>query len=150
MKEGSFADQDVRGFFKRQTVDVNNGGPTHIDNGITHSFPPSGPLTPGAQNNQNGVILVPANTGRPADIQTWNLDIQRQVMNNLMVSVAYVGSKGTHLPALNIIPNQVNPSFLSLGGELTMPSSCLAADTCPKSVAAGLTLPYAGFTGNIN
>jgi len=150
MKEGSFADQDGLGFFNRQTVNVTNGGPTQIDNGITHIFPPSGPLTPGAQNDQNGVILVPANTGRPADIQTWNLDIQRQVMNNLMVSVAYVGSKGTHLPALNIIPNQVNPSFLSLGGELTMPSSCLAADTCPKSVAAGLTLPYAGFTGNIN
>ena len=150
MKEGSFADQDGLGFFNRQTVNVTNGGPTQIDDGITHIFPPSGPLTPGAQNNQNNVILVPANTGRPADIQTWNLDIQRQVMNNLMVSVAYVGSKGTHLPALNIIPNQVNPSFLSLGGELTMPSSCLAADTCPKSVAAGLTLPYAGFTGNIN
>jgi hypothetical protein len=150
MKEGSFADQDGLGFFNRQTVDVTNGGPTQIDNGVTHIFPPTGPLTPGAQNNQNGVILVPANTGRPADIQTWNLDIQRQVMNNLMVSVAYVGSKGTHLPALNVIPNQVNPSFLTLGGELTMPSSCLAADTCPKSIAAGLTLPYAGFTGNIN
>ena len=150
MKEGSFADQDGLGFFNRQTVDVTNGGPTQIDDGVAHIFPSSGPLTPGAQNNQNGVILVPANTGRPADIQTWNLDIQRQVMNNLMVSVAYVGSKGTHLPALNIIPNQVNPSFLTLGGELTMPSSCLAADTCPKSIAAGLTLPYAGFTGNIN
>jgi hypothetical protein len=150
LKEGSFADQDGLGFFNRQTVNVTNGGPTQIDNGVTHIFPATGPFTPGGQNNQNGVILVPANTGRPADIQTWNLDVQRQVMNNLMVSVAYVGSKGTHLPALNIIPNQVNPSFLTLGSELTMPASCLVANTCPKSVAAGLTLPYAGFKGNIN
>jgi hypothetical protein len=150
LKEGSFADQDGLGFFNRQTVNVTNGGPTQIDNGITHIFPATGPFTPSGQNNQNGVILVPANTGRPADIQTWNLDVQRQVTNNLMVSVAYVGSKGTHLPALNIIPNQVNPTFLTLGGELTMPSSCLAANTCPKSVAAGLTLPYPGFAGNIN
>src|SRR5258708_35148585 len=150
LKEGSFADQDGLGFFNRQTVNVTNGGPTQIDNGVTHIFPASRPVTAEGQNNQNGVILVPSNTGRPADIQTWNLDIQRQVTNNLMVSLAYVGSKGTHLPALNIIPNQVNPSFLTLGGELTMPSSCLAADTCPKSVAAGLTLPYPGFTGNIN
>ena len=150
LKEGSFADQDGLGFFNRQTVNVTNGGPTQIDNGITHIFPATGPFTPGGQNNQNGVILVPSNTGRPADIQTWNLDIQRQVTNNLMFSVAYVGSKGTHLPALNIIPNQANPSFLTLGSELTMPSSCIAADTCPKSIAAGLTLPYAGFTGNIN
>ena len=150
LKEGSFADQDGLGFFNRQTVDVTNGGPTQIDNGVTRIFPDFGPLTPEAQNNQNGVILVPANSGRPADIQTWNLDIQRQLMNNLSLSVAYVGSKGTHLPALNIIPNQVNPSFLSLGNELTMNSSCLAADTCPNSVAAGLKLPYATFTGNIN
>jgi hypothetical protein len=150
LKEGSFADQDGLGFFNRQTVNVTNGGPTQIDNGVTHIFPATGPFTPGGQNNQNGVILVPANTGRPADIQTWNLDIQRQVTNNLMLSVAYVGSKGTHLPALNIITNQANPSFLTLGSELTMPSSCLAADTCPNAVAAGLTLPYAGFTGNIN
>jgi hypothetical protein len=150
LKEGSFADQDGLGFFNRQTVDVTNGGPTQIDDGVTRIFPDFGPLTPEAQNNQNGVILVPANSGRPADIQTWNLDIQRQLMNNLSLSVAYVGSKGTHLPALNIIPNQVNPSFLSLGSELTMNSSCLAADTCPNSVAAGLKLPYAAFTGNIN
>jgi hypothetical protein len=150
LKEGSFADQDGLGFFNSQSVSVTNGGPTQIDNGITHILPPTGPFTPGGQNGNGGVITVPANSGRPADIQTWNLDVQRQVMNNLMVSVAYVGSKGTHLPALNIIPNQVNPSFLTLGSELTMPSSCLAADTCPKSVAAGLTLPYAGFKGNIN
>src|SRR6266851_175694 len=154
LKEGSFADQDGLGFFNKETLNVLNGGPTHIDNGVTHLFPISGPLTPGGQNNQNGVILVPSNTGRPADIQTWNLDIQRQVRNNLMVSVAYVGSKGTHLPALNVIPNQVNPSFLSLGGDLTMPSSCLTAVDpklqCHSAIAAGITLPYAGFTGNIN
>lgn len=154
LKEGSFADQDGLGFFNKQTVTAGSGSPpappTQIDNGVTHLFPALGPFTPEGQNGNSGVILVPANSGRPADIQTWNLDIQRQVLNNLMVSVAYVGSKGTHLPALNIIPNQVNPSFLSLGSELTMPASCLAANTCPKSVAAGVKLPYAGFTGNIN
>jgi hypothetical protein len=154
LKEGSFADQDGLGFFNRQTVNVTNGGPTQIDNGITHIFPPTGPFTPGGQNNQNGVILVPPNTGKPADIQTWNLDVQRQITNNMMLSVAYVGSKGTHLPALNIIPNQVNPSFLSLGGDLTMPSSCLTAVNpalqCHNAIAAGVALPYPGFTGNIN
>jgi len=150
LKEGSFADQDGLGFFNKQTVTVANGGPTQIDNGVTHLFPTLGPFTPEGQNGNGGVILVPANSGRSADIQTWNLDIQRQVINNLMVSVAYVGSKGTHLPALNIIPNQVNPSFLSLGSELTMKATCLAANTCPNSVAAGVKLPYAGFTGNIN
>jgi len=111
-------------------------------------------LTPDGQNPpgnlQNGVILVPRGSGRPADIQSWNLDVQRQIVANLRVSVAYVGSKGTHLPALNIIPNQVSPSFLSLGNELTMNASCLANNGCPKAIAAGVKLPYPTFTGNIN
>jgi Carboxypeptidase regulatory-like domain len=150
LKEGSFADQDGLGFFNRQTISPTNGGPIQIDNGVTRVFPDSGPFTPDGQNGSNGVILVPANSGRPADVQTWNLDIQRQITANLVVSVAYVGSKGTHLPALNIIPNQVNPSFLSLGNDLTMNVSCLGLGTCPAAIAAGVTLPYPGFTGNIN
>ena len=150
LKEGSFADQDGLGFFNKQTISPTNGGPIQIDNGVTRIFPDSGPFTPDGQNGSNGVISVPSNTGRPADIQTWNLDIQRQINANLFVSVAYVGSKGTHLPALNIIPNQVNPKYLSLGADLGMDVSCLALNTCPNSVAAGVTLPYPTFTGTIN
>ncbi|PYT76851.1 MAG: hypothetical protein DMG42_03810 [Acidobacteria bacterium] len=117
---------------------------------MTRIFPDSGPFTPEAQNGSNGVIYVAANSGRPADIQTWNLDVQRQLMSNLALSVAYVGSKGTHLPALDIIPNQVNPSFLSLGSELTMNATCLSNNGCPKAIAAGVKLPYPTFSGNIN
>ena len=150
LKEGSYADQDGLGFFNKQTVSPTNGGPTQIDNGITHLFPVSGPFTPDGQNGSNGVILVPANSGRPADVQSWNLDVQRQITANLLVSVAYVGSKGTHLPALNIIPNQVNPTYLSLGSDLTKNITCLNDGTCPAARAAGIQLPYPGFTGAIN
>src|SRR5438094_634165 len=150
LKEGSFADQDGLGFFNKQTVTVASGGPTQIDNGVPHLLPLTGPFTPEGQNGNGGVILVPRNSGRPADIQTWNLDIQRQITTNLVVSVAYVGSKGTNLPALNIIPNQVSPSFLSLGNELGLNATCLSNNGCPKAVAAGLKLPYPTFSGNIN
>jgi len=150
LKEGSFADQDSLGFFNRQTISPTNGGPIQIDNGVTHIFPASGPFTPQGQNGSNGVIQVPANSGRPADIQSWNLDVQRQIATNLAISMAYVGSKGTHLPALNIIPNQVNPANLSLGSDLTMDVGCLTSGKCPNAIAAGIKVPYAGFTGNIN
>ena len=161
LKEGSFADQDGLGFFNRQTVTTTNGGPTQIDNGITHIFPPTGPFTPDGQNYQNGVISVSANSGRPADIQTWNLDIQRQVVKDLMVSVAYVGSKGTRLPALNIIPNQTNPSqlpfFATFSDDLTKKAICLtpagaglpAKQQCPEAIAAGVQLPYPSFSLNV-
>lgn len=150
LKEGSFADQDALGFFNIENLSEGSGAPFQIDNGFPHIQPVSGPLTPEGQNGNGGVLLVPRNSGRPADIQSWNLDVQRQITKNLQVSVAYVGSKGTHLPALNIIPNQVNPNYLSLGSELTMDSSCLAAATCPNAIAAGVTLPYPTFTGSIN
>jgi Carboxypeptidase regulatory-like domain/TonB dependent receptor len=150
LKEGSFADQDALGFFNIENLSVGNGAPFQIDSGFPHIQPVSGPFTPDGQNGNGGVLLVPRNSGRPADIQSWNLDVQRQITKNLEASVAYVGSKGTHLPALNIIPNQVNPKYLSLGNELTMKSSCLAAGTCPNAIAAGVKLPYATFTGPVN
>jgi hypothetical protein len=156
LKEGSFADQDALGFFNIENLSFGSGAPFQIDNGFPHIQPPSGPFTPEGQNGNGGVLLVPRNSGRPADIQSWNVDVQRQITKNLQASVAYVGSKGTHLPALNIIPNQVNPHYLSLGSELGTDSSCLTGAPppgglpCPNAIAAGVTLPYAGFTGPIN
>ena len=149
LREGSFADQDGLGFFNKETLST----VIQIDSGVPHILPPFGPFTPEGQNNNGGVILVPRSSGRPADIQTWNLDIQRQITSNLVVSVAYVGSKGTHLPALNIIPNQTNPSLLpflsTFSGDLNKNASCLTNGGCPNAVAAGVKLPYPSFTGNI-
>lgn len=149
LREGSFADQDGLGFFNKETLTTANVAPFQIDSGVPHVLPPFGPLTPDGQNGNSGVILVPRNSGRPADIQSWNLDVQRQLTSSLALSVAYVGSKGTHLPALNIIPNQVNPSFLSLGNELTMDASCLSNNGCPNAIAKGVKLPYPTFSGTI-
>ena len=149
VKEGSFADQDGLGFFNKEDITTANVAPFQIDNGMPHILPPSGPLTPGAQNGNSGVIMVPTNSGRPGDMQSWSFDVQRQITRSMMVSVAYVGSKGTHLPALNIIPNQVNPTYLSLGSELSMNISCLTSGTCPQAAAAGVHLPYPGFTGSV-
>jgi hypothetical protein len=142
LKEPSFADQDGLGFFNNETVTT----PFQVDQGMPHIIPPTGSLTPSGQNGDGNVVYAPANTGRPGDIQSWNLDVQRQVKTNLMVDVAYVGSKGTHLPALNIIPNQVNPQYLSLGSELGMNVSCLSNGSCPNSIAAGVKDPWSGFS----
>jgi hypothetical protein len=100
---------------------------------------------------------VPRSSGRPADIQSWNLDVQRQITANMVISVAYVGSKGTHLPAYNILPNQTNPSLLpffsTFKADLNTQSICLAgapppAPQCPAAIAAGVKLPYANFPLN--
>jgi hypothetical protein len=141
LKEPSFADQDGLGFFNKENFSTT----LQIDNGVPHILPPSGPFTPEGQNGNAGVIVAPANSGIPGDIQTWNFDVQRQITNNLMVDVAYVGSKGTHLPAYNILTNQADPTWLSLGSELGMNVSCLTNGTCPNAIAAGVKVPFSSF-----
>ncbi len=141
LKEPSFADQDGLGFFNKE----NFSSPIQIDQGVPHILPPSGPFTPDGQNGNGGVIVAPANSGRPGDIQSWNLDVQRQVAANLLADVAYVGSKGTHLPAYNILTNQVDPRWLALGSELGMNVSCLSDGACPNAIAAGVKVPFPSF-----
>ena len=52
-------------------------------------FPTSPPYAPGFVANRNN---------RTPYVQTWNLGIEKSYGNNWLVSVTYLGSKGTHLP----------------------------------------------------
>lgn len=75
----------------------------------------------GYQNVGGGALLFPLNvTALPNQIiwpmmQQWNLDVQRNIGANTVISVAYVGSKGTHLTdqrdlnQLNPVPSSQNP-----------------------------------------
>src|SRR5439155_14611502 len=68
---------------------------------------------------------------------------ERQIVPDLMVDIAYVGSKSSHLStgAFNIM--QVPTQYLKLGELLTKP----IAD--PAVAAAGFGPPYPGFTGSL-
>src|SRR5208337_265005 len=46
---------------------------------------------------------------RDAFMQDWNVDLQYEVQPNWMIDLAYVGTKGTHLPATRDM-NELNPS----------------------------------------
>ena len=74
-----------------------------------------------------GVTAIPTKATWPYT-QQWNLSIQRELPGNLLASVAYVGSKGTHLTAqLNanqLVPvNAAQNSFLP--GEPLTSNYCL-------------------------
>jgi hypothetical protein len=47
--------------------------------------------------------------------QQWNFDIERELPGNTALSVAYAGSKGTHLPGANQNLDQLPTEFMSLG-----------------------------------
>jgi len=54
-----------------------------------------------------GVTAIPTQAIWPY-VQQWNLNVQREIMNGTVMSVAYVGSKGTHLSLQRDI-NQLYP-----------------------------------------
>src|SRR6185295_14176906 len=74
------------------------------------------PLTPDAGLGQ-GVFAVDATLGS-GYAQQWNVAVQRQLTKNMVVEVAYAGSKITHvgIPDTNI--NQLSASQLALGPAL--------------------------------
>jgi hypothetical protein len=60
--------------------------------------------------------------------QQWNLVLQREIAKNFVVDVAYVGSRGVHLPVQGIELNQLSPETLAyVRANFNRPNSCGAA-----------------------
>jgi Carboxypeptidase regulatory-like domain/TonB dependent receptor len=50
--------------------------------------------------------------------QQWNFDVQRELPGGMALSVAYAGSKGTHLPGPSQQLDQLPPQYMALGSRL--------------------------------
>ena len=74
--------------------------------------------------------------------KNWSVGVQRALGRSMSIDVAYVASRGDHLP-VRVDINQLDPKFLSLGPLLTRNIRD------PQVVAAGYTPPYAGFNGSL-
>jgi hypothetical protein len=72
---------------------------------------------------------------------TWNLSIQRQLSNSMVLDVGYNALIGTHLQAGLLNINQVPFSALSQYGTTLLNS---AVDS-PAAIAAGIRQPWPGF-----
>lgn len=81
------------------------------------------------------VISLPNKINWPY-IQQWHLDIEHELARNTVATVAYVGTKGTHLSQIFDL-NQIQPLPLSLNpyapGEAIGPNDC-ATFTTPSGV----------------
>jgi hypothetical protein len=74
-----------------------------------------------------------------ANVQSWNVSLQTQLASNLVLDVAYVGTKGTHL-TLPANVNQLGDVYLGLGATLLNSNI-----NSPAVAAAGFTAPWPGF-----
>ena len=92
-------------------------------------------------------------SGRAPEFQFWNFGMERQITQDISVSVNYAGSESHFIAgAANIRgleSGQINPIYYALGTTLTLPATpANLAIANAKAAAAGLptiNLPYAGF-----
>jgi Carboxypeptidase regulatory-like domain len=133
------------GFSASPAYTSSNAGFTPAFNwnsGFPTNFPAPPVISPTVANGSNVLTMYPGD-GRPPYFMNWNFDFQRELPGKFLVDVAYVGVKGTRLGTNLINLNQVNPAYLSLGSLLTQ------SVTSPAAQAAGIAIPYPGFTGTV-
>ncbi|MFN0100817.1 MAG: carboxypeptidase regulatory-like domain-containing protein [Bryobacteraceae bacterium] len=125
---------------------------TTTNSGITAAFPldrgfPPNPVQPPvfdpALNNNGSVTMINGDANRMALSQSWTFAIQRELPFGINLDAAYIGTKSSGTWTGLSVPNQLNPSYLSLGQTLN------ASITSPQAIAANIALPYPGFTGSV-
>jgi len=125
---------------------------TSTDNGLTPaglltqglpSLAASATIAPTLLNGQSATYIDPSSWKLPR-MQNWSIGFQHQLGPATTWEASYVGMRATRQNAyvmLNV--NQVDSKYLALGSLLTQSA------TSPAAVAAGITLPYPGFTGTV-
>lgn len=114
------------------TIQFSNGNVgqptfTSLDNftpvqALSAGFPnftlPVNSTDPSRLNGQNVGYIAPS-YGRPGRTQNWSLEVQKQLAQDLILSVGYVGVKGDYLHTNIAQVNALNPKYYNLGSALT-------------------------------
>jgi outer membrane receptor protein involved in Fe transport len=114
-----------------------------LQNGLPQNFTKPPFIDPGFLNGQNAPNYRPADANRRPYTQQWNFTIERQVAKDTMVTVAYVGNKGTRLLSQINAINALNPSLLSMGNRLN------DQFTPGEASLDGVRAPYAGWAAQM-
>jgi len=98
--------------------------------------------------NGTSPSALPSNSFDLPRYQNWSVTAERQIGQNILLDVSYIGNRGSRLTnsaaSLGVRDNMNNPSVLSLGAAL------LNSDiNSPAAQAAGIQSPYPGFVGNV-
>lgn len=101
-------------------------------------------LSTTADNGTNGPVYRPKDANHLSNTQQWNLTVEHKFGNTSVASVAYVASKGTHLPSAMQPLNVLNPSLLSMGSQLN------AVFQPGQTSLNGVNVPYANWVDTLN
>jgi len=101
-------------------------------------------IDPTFRNGQGAPTYRPTDGNRLSYAQQWNFTVERQLPLNSLLSLAYVGNKGTRLPSQINPINVLNPSLIgTYGSALT---DQFAASTATLD---GVSQPYAGWADQL-
>jgi len=115
--------------------------PTFLFKDGVPSYPVPPFVDPTFQNGSDMPWWQGREVSRLPEQLTWNLSIQRQLSNSMVLDIGYNALIGTHLQAGLVNINQVPYSALSQYGATILNS---AVDS-PAAIAAGIRQPWVGF-----
>jgi hypothetical protein len=140
------------GFNKNLTLNENSVGnfknpAIYLVSGISPSqVGPTENISGGFDNGQTPSLYRPQDGNRRPYSGQWNMTVERQLPSNTLLSLAYVGTKGTHLPSalspINVL-NPLNPTISAIGSDL---AANYNDPTGPATFALhGVSQPYVGW-----
>jgi Carboxypeptidase regulatory-like domain len=133
-----------QGFYAQSIIQSTNGGVTPAFN-WNSGFPPIplGPDLVPTFANGGSTEWMPRNGARLPAVENYNIGVQQRLWGGIVVDASYVGTQSHYMYNGNLNPNQLDPSYLSLGN--TLESEIGSA----QAIGAGIIAPYTGFTGTV-
>ncbi len=137
-----------RGFTQTYSAPQGSGGITPgftLDQGFpAYPVPPF--IDPSFANKDNIPWFQGREATRPPEFNNFNLSIQRQLGNSMMMEASYNGVIGSHLQSQLLGIDQVNPKYLTAFGTIEQSTAVLNSRLgTPLAIAAGIGEPYPGF-----
>ena len=146
--------QFTQGFSAQNNLYAGTGGVTpayYLQDGWPSSKFALPPFTAQSAFLNGEVYELEPEDARPPYMQQWAFNIQRQLPGQLKLDVAYIGTKGTHLPSWVVPTDNMPPQYLAYGNLLQDPIGAAAAQALapvqafPVDPASGNHSPFAGF-----
>jgi hypothetical protein len=136
-----FGGGTVTGYTANPVAPSHNGfDPSFEIDGGMPSFSPPPNEDPGYYNG--GYMpgsYIAKTAARPATVYNWNLEVQHQLAEDLMMTVGYVGNRSTNLTSNLLNPNNMSRSNFALGDALYQSFN---------GNTAGVALPFPKFLQN--
>jgi hypothetical protein len=146
-----FVGQPTLGFSSNMLAPNTTNGQSpafYLDNGFPQDRVQRPPfINPGFQLGGSPIAVPPDGLTLPR-FQNWSVTYQRQLTDNMMLDVSYIGNRGTrlnhHFQTLGVDANMNDPSVLALGANVLQSNI-----NSPVARAANIPIPYPGFNGNV-